>query len=141
MSEGDCIFCKIARGVIPCAQVYSTDRVLAFLDIAPVNEGHVLVVPKQHFPTLFDLPADLGAEMLEALQRVGRAVMQATAADGINLGMNNYAAAGQLVGHAHFHLIPRFADDGLKLWQQKSYPNTEKMHSLATAIDNFIIQA
>lgn len=141
MADADCIFCKIIRGDIPSTPIYSTDRVFAFLDIAPVNEGHALVVPRAHCQTMFDLPPDIGEELLRALQIVGRAVMRATEADGVNLGVNNYAAAGQLVGHAHFHLIPRFLDDGLKLWPQKSYPNPEKMQSLAAAIQKHIAQA
>jgi len=141
MSEADCIFCKIIRGDIPSAEVYSSQGVYAFLDISPVNEGHALVVPRRHCQTLFDLPPELGQELVVALQRVGRAVMAATGADGVNLGMNNYAAAGQLVGHAHFHLIPRFVDDGLKLWPQKPYPNPEKMQILAAAIKQHIAQA
>jgi len=132
----ECIFCKIVRGEIPCAKVYESDRVIAFLDIAPVQPGHALVIPKDHHPTLFDIPAALAQELQTALQRVGSAVMQATSAQGLNLGMNNHKAAGQLVPHAHYHLIPRFEGDGLSLWPQKSYDDTEKMQQLAAAIMN-----
>jgi histidine triad (HIT) family protein len=133
MSE-DCIFCKIVRGEIPCAEVHATDTVLCFLDIAPVNPGHALVIPKVHLATLFDLPAALGQDLLHAMQVVGRAVMDATRADGLNVGMNNYVAAGQLVPHAHFHLIPRIEGDGHGLWPQKPYDSQEAMNALADAI-------
>jgi histidine triad (HIT) family protein len=117
------------------------ERLHLLFDAGDFEEIDALVLPRQHCQTLFDLPSDIGEELLAALQLVGRGVMRATAADGINLGMNNYAAAGQLVGHAHFHLIPRFVDDGLKLWPQRTYPNPEKMQSLAAAIKKNIVQA
>jgi histidine triad (HIT) family protein len=134
----DCIFCKIVKGDIPCAKIYDQGGVFAFLDIAPVNKGHALVVPKKHYATLFDLPPDLGRELLSALKTVGRAVMTATGAAGLNLGMNNYEVAGQLVHHAHFHLIPRHAGDGLSLWTQHAYESAEEMQKLAQAIRSAI---
>ena len=123
----DCIFCKIAAGEIPSAKIYDHGGVFAFLDIAPVNKGHALVVPKKHYETLFDLPPDLGRELTMALKTVGKAVMDATGAAGLNLGMNNFEAAGQLVNHAHFHLIPRHKGDGLTLWTQHAYESVEDM--------------
>ena len=134
MSEADCIFCKIVRGEIPCHEVYSDDKVLAFLDIAPVSPGHALVIPKAHHDTLFDLPADLAADLQGALQAVGKAVMQTTGAHGINLGMNVNEAAGQLVFHAHYHLIPRFNDDGLELWPQTPAEDHEQLAKLAQSM-------
>jgi len=132
--SSDCIFCKIIEGKIPCAKLYDAGGVFAFLDIAPVNKGHALVVPKTHHATLFDLPPDLGRELLSALKLVGQAVMQATGAAGLNLGMNNFEAAGQLVHHAHFHLIPRHGGDGLTLWTQHAYEDTDEMQRMAQAI-------
>lgn len=135
----ECIFCKIVRGEIPCAKVFESDSVLAFLDISPVNKGHALVIPKDHYPTMFDIPVSHAEELHAALQSVGRGVMLATKADGLNLGMNNYKAAGQLVAHAHYHLIPRFEGDGLTLWSQNPYDNQEEMQQLAAAIQNAIV--
>ncbi|WP_285906061.1 HIT family protein [Pseudodesulfovibrio pelocollis] len=132
--DRDCIFCKIVEGAIPCARVLETEHVLVFLDIAPVHPGHALVVPKGHYPTLMDLPAELGADLTDALSRVGRAVMEATAADGLNLMQNNFEAAGQLVHHAHFHLIPRHSGDGLTLWPQSGYKSPDEMSGLAKTI-------
>jgi len=134
----DCIFCKIIEGKIPCAKVYDQGGIFAFLDIAPVNKGHALVVPKKHHATLFDLPPDLGRELLTALKLVGQAVMQATGAAGLNVGMNNFEVAGQLVHHAHFHLIPRHEGDGLKLWTQHAYESGEEMQKLAQAVKKAI---
>ncbi len=134
----DCIFCRIVAGEIPSAKIYDHGGVFAFLDIAPVNKGHALVVPKKHYETLFELPEDLGRELTIALKTVGRAVMRATGATGLNLGMNNFEAAGQLVNHAHFHLIPRHQGDGLNLWTQHAYENDEEMRKLAQAIRSAI---
>lgn len=133
-TDSDCIFCKIVAGEIPCAKVFETESCLAFLDIAPVNAGHALVLPKGHYPTLMDIPAELGSDLFQALSVVGKAVMEATGADGLNLMQNNFEAAGQLVHHAHFHLIPRFSDDGLKLWPQSKYEDQDEMGRLATRI-------
>lgn len=134
----DCIFCKIIQGKIPCAKVYDQGGIFAFLDIAPVNKGHALVVPKAHHSTLFDLPPDLGRELLNSLKLVGQAVMQATGAAGLNVGMNNFEVAGQLVHHAHFHLIPRHEGDGLRLWTQHAYESGEEMQKLAQAVKKAI---
>ena len=134
----DCIFCKIIQGKIPCAKVYDQGGIFAFLDIAPVNKGHALVVPKAHYATLFDLPSDIGRELLNALKLVGQAVMQATGAAGLNVGMNNFEVAGQLVHHAHFHLIPRHEGDGLRLWTQHAYESGEEMQKLAQAVKKAI---
>ncbi|MFO7596905.1 MAG: HIT family protein [Desulfocurvibacter africanus] len=134
MRDEQCIFCRIAAGEVPCAKIHESERLLAFLDIAPSMKGHTLLVPKEHYRTLLDLPSDLGEEILAALKVVGRAVMEGTGADGLNFGVNTNAAAGQVVMHAHFHLIPRFAGDGLKLWGQTSYAGKEEMNDYAQRI-------
>jgi histidine triad (HIT) family protein len=138
MSQHDCIFCKIVRGEIPCAKVYETETVLAFLDIAPVNKGHTLVIPKAHLENVWELPSGLAAQFQEAIQKVGLALRQGLSAQGMNVGMNNGSAAGQLVFHAHWHLIPRFTGDGLTLWPQKSYSGPEEMNQTAQAISGSI---
>jgi len=136
--DSDCIFCKIVAGEIPCAKVFESETCLAFLDIAPVNAGHALVLPKGHYPTLMDIPVEMGGDVLQALSIVGKAVMEATGADGLNLMQNNYEAAGQLVHHAHYHLIPRFSDDGLRLWEQTPYKDPDEMKRLAAEIANLV---
>ena len=114
----DCIFCKIVHGEIPCTSVFESEELIAFLDISPVNKGHTLLVPKAHMETLFDMPDDIGQTLLAAMKQVGTAVMEATGAKGLNVVQNNYPAAGQQVPHVHWHLIPRFADDGHMAWPQ-----------------------
>lgn len=116
-----CIFCQIAAGQAQAERLMETERVLAFLDIAPVHYGHTLVIPKAHFENFFDLPDDLWLEMGQVSRKVALALRQKLYAQGINLGMNNYPAAGQVVFHAHLHVIPRYRDDGLHLFPQGSY--------------------
>ena len=122
MAESDCIFCKIIAGEIPSHKVYEDESVIAFLDINPVSEGHTLVVPKDHFEK-FDDCSDIVAEAIGLrIRKISRAVSTATGADGYNLLCNNGLAAGQLVGHVHFHIIPRNNGDGiLKGWPAGSY--------------------
>ena len=117
----DCIFCRIAAGEVPAARVLETPGVLAFLDIAPVNYGHTLVIPKAHYQNLLELPDALWTEMGQVCRRVAQALQAALHAQGFNLDMNNFEAAGQAVFHAHLHVIPRYYTDGLKLFPQASY--------------------
>ncbi|WP_031484462.1 HIT family protein [Maridesulfovibrio frigidus] len=138
MNNKDCIFCKIVAGEIPCFKIYETENVLSFLDIGPVNKGHALIIPKSHYENIWDMPADLGKDIITAAQLAGDAIVKATGADGMNLLMNNNSAAGQLVFHAHFHLIPRFTGDGLKHWGQMEYDDMDEALALAQKIERMI---
>jgi len=108
----DCIFCKIVKGEIPSSKIYEDDSVLAFLDISPINKGHALVIPKQHYVNLFDLPEAEFHKIASAVKKVSAAVKEATGAAGINVLQANEKAAGQEVMHFHAHIIPRFEGDG-----------------------------
>ena len=108
------IFAKILRGEIPCHKVYEDEVALAFMDVMPQGDGHVLVVPKRPARNLFDVPPDALAALMRRVQTVGAAVKKAFAADGLTLIQYNEAASGQTVFHLHFHLIPRFAGVALK---------------------------
>jgi len=117
-----CLFCKIVDGQIPASKVLETDFAVAFLDIDPVNLGHVLLVPKAHHATLCDLPDDLAARTASLAPRLARAIRAATGADGLNLIINNGAVAGQTVHHGHWHLIPRFEGDAVRWpWPHVAY--------------------
>ena len=112
----DCIFCKIIRGEIPSAKILETDSVMAFLDINPVSKGHTLVIPKTHYGSFPEIPVDVLAELGEALQKIGMAVKSELNFAGFNILLNNDRAAGQLINHSHFHLIPRNLQDGVMDW-------------------------
>jgi histidine triad (HIT) family protein len=124
--DPDCIFCKIVAGEIPSARVFEDERTFAFLDIAPLSPGHTLVIPKDHHLLLTDMPAETMAAVGAVLPRVARAVVAATSADGFNLLQANGECAGQEVPHAHLHIIPRRAADGLGFrWKPGSYAEGE----------------
>lgn len=115
MSESDCIFCKVIAGELPSTQVLSDDRVVVFMDINPVSHGHCLVVTKEHRPTVYEISDDEGAAVMATARRVARAIREGLKPDGLNLHQANGPAAGQVVGHFHLHLIPRWVDDGARL--------------------------
>jgi histidine triad (HIT) family protein len=122
----DCIFCKIVKGDIPSARVLETDRAIAFLDILPVNPGHVLLVTRAHHATLADLPDELASHAASLLPRLCRAVRDATGAAGFNVVVNNGRAAGQTIDHVHWHIIPRFPDDPVNWpWPHGEYLGDE----------------
>jgi len=110
---GETIFTKIIRGEIPCQKVYEDEHVLAFLDIMPLSEGHILVIPKEEAATLDALSDDAAAAIGRVLPRLCRAVKAATGAADYNVLQNNGAAAHQAVFHVHFHIIPRKGGAGL----------------------------
>lgn len=130
----DCLFCKIAAGEIPATKVYEDGDMVAFLDIKPVNPGHVLVIPKAHYALLSETPDDVAAEMMKIVPSLGKAIMKATGTHGFNLMMNNGQDSGQLIGHVHMHIIPRHAGDGHEAWHGKDYADPDQMNNLANFI-------
>ena len=129
----DCIFCKIIAGELPCAKVYEDEHTLAFLDIHPVRPGHTLVVPKTHCQDFLDCDPAVFRDIMPVTQKVARAVVKATGAEGFNLGVNNGRAAGQVIFHLHLHVIPRNIGDGLRLWPNQDYQEG-KMQEIAGRI-------
>ncbi len=134
----DCLFCKIIYGGLTSYKVYEDRVTLAFLDIFPINPGHVLVIPKAHYADVFDTPEKEMQNLIAAAKKIAPAVMKATKADGINIGMNNKPASGQVVMHAHLHVIPRYSNDGLKTWPQKPYGSDAEKENTAAAIRSSI---
>jgi len=114
-ADENCIFCKIAAGKIPCRKLFEDEYSLAFLDIEPASKGHALIIPKSHYPTLLDIPEMELGRAIATVQKVAAAAMKALHADGFNLVQNNRKAAGQAVHHLHFHVVPRFEGDNVRL--------------------------
>jgi len=129
----ECIFCKIIKGEIPCNKVYEDETSFAFLDIKPVNFGHTLIIPKEHFENIYDLPEDTAAHLIKIAKKISMALKK-LGADGTNITTNNGEAAGQVVFHSHIHLIPRFINDGLSHWPTKTYKNEESKEELKKII-------
>jgi histidine triad (HIT) family protein len=121
----DCIFCKIITHEIPSTRVYESESLVAFLDIRPVTKGHTLLVPKNHSADFLTTDDRVLTESVKALKHLVVAVMKGVGADACNISTNNGAAAGQVVFHLHWHIVPRFSDDGLKLWKGNAYQNGE----------------
>lgn len=120
-----CIFCKIIRGEIPSTKIYEDENTLAFLDIAPVNPGHTLVIPKKHSENLEDIVEEDLCSIIKAVKKVGKAIKESISQAGYNVGLNNGSGSGQLVPHLHFHIMPRHAGDGHRLWTQGKYQEGE----------------
>jgi histidine triad (HIT) family protein len=134
MAAANCIFCKMVAGQIPAAKIYEDEIVLAFLDIGPVSDGHALFVPRQHFEKLHDCPPELLGKVCSRLGRIAGAVAGVMQSDGYNVLCNNGRAAGQLVEHLHFHIIPRKVGDGVfTRWASYRYPEG-KIEAIAESI-------
>jgi len=126
MSSEDTIFAKIIRREIPAHIVYEDDATLAFLDNNPTNPGHTLVVPKKAVRNIFDADDATLAALMHTIRKIAPVIKEAVGADGVNIHSNHEAAAGQEVFHLHFHIIPRFLNDGYKYtWGHTTYKEGE----------------
>jgi histidine triad (HIT) family protein len=112
-AAADSVFTRIIRGEIPCQRIFENEHLLAMLDINPLAEGHTLVIPKRQVERLEQLPPEEAAEIARHLGRIAARIVAVTGAEGYNILQNNGAAAGQVVPHVHFHIIPRRSGDGL----------------------------
>lgn len=110
-SPEPCVFCRIIKGELPAHKIYEDDEVLAFLDVKPINPGHLLVIPKAHYKTVTDMPKELHGKIYEVVWDLALRVQESLDPDGLKLIQNNNIQAGQVVPHFHVHLIPRFKGD------------------------------
>jgi len=132
--DPNCIFCKIAAGEIPAAMVAEDKDVAAFMDVGPLAEGHVLLIPKTHYETVDRMPAEVAANVLRQLPALVAAVQAATGCEGVNVLQNNGRVAHQVVMHVHFHLIPRNPGDAFHFnWPAGDYAEG-RMQQLADKI-------
>jgi histidine triad (HIT) family protein len=114
-SDADCIFCKIIAGAIPCFRLYEDAHTLAFMDINPANEGHALVIPKEHARDLHEVSDEAAARTVATAKKIAGAVRATLDPDGINLVQANGPGAAQSVFHFHVHVLPRRSGDELKI--------------------------
>lgn len=123
----DCVFCKIVKGEIPCTKIYEDSKTIVFLDISPATPkgGHTLVIPKKHYELITDLKDSDLIALTKTIKKVSEALLQY--GEGLNIIQNNKKVAGQFVPHLHFHLIPRFENDGFILdrWSANKYKEKE----------------
>lgn len=130
----DCIFCKIAKGEIPSVKIYEDELVYAFLDLGPINFGHTLVIPKEHHESSATIPEETAGRMFRVGSRIGVALKRLDVYDAFNLHLADGAAAGQVVMHAHLHVIPRGVEDTFRWnWRQLKYAGNQ-MQEMAKSI-------
>lgn len=122
----NCVFCKIINNEIPSAKIYEDDLVLAFLDLGPINYGHALVIPKEHHESSSTIPENVAGRMFKVASRIGVALKRKLDYDAFNLHLADGTAAGQVVMHAHLHVVPRGVEDGFRWnWRQLKYQDNQ----------------
>lgn len=123
MREENCIFCKILAGDIPSTTVYEDESFKAILDVSPAARGHVIILPKNHAPNIFELPDEDASKIMIVAKKIASALKAAYQCDGVNILQNNGEAAGQTVFHLHVHVIPRFEGDTVDIgWVNGDMP-------------------
>lgn len=131
----DCVFCKIINRELPASIIYEDDKLFAFLNNYPITEGHVCVLPKQHYPTLRDTPENLTIDVVKLLIRIEKALWNiGIPCEGTNIIQNNGEAAGQDVFHIHFHVVPRVDNDGFEINFEHPEAKREKLEVLSQKI-------
>ena len=134
MKLDNCIFCKIINGDIPSRRIYEDENFVVMMDVSPASKGHSLLLPKEHYANMFEMPEELLAEVLKVAQKVAAKMMTALNADGINILQNNGEAAGQTVFHYHMHLIPRYnGEEPMLTWEPKAY-SADEMDAIKSSI-------
>ncbi|MFA5421031.1 MAG: HIT family protein [Patescibacteria group bacterium] len=111
----NCIFCKITSGEISSFDIYEDDVVKVFLDLNPVSRGHMLVVPKGHYENIFDCPEDVLSRMIKVSKKMSNICKEKLGASAVNIFNNSGKDANQEIFHIHFHIVPKYENDGLKL--------------------------
>jgi histidine triad (HIT) family protein len=122
--EKNCIFCKIVAGEAEVEKVYEDDLIIAFLDISPINPGHIVVIPKEHTASPSSLSEEISGRIFHVASRLGLAFKKALDADGFNLHLSDGICAGQTVPHTHLHVIPRYTDDAFH-WNWRKLEHKE----------------
>ncbi len=131
-----CIFCDIAAGEAPASVIYQDDSVLAFMDITPVNLGHVLIVPRKHATYMAEMDEAVGAHLFRTTMRIGQAIRNSSVrCQGINLYLADGAVAGQQIYHLHMHVFPRFAGDSFRVFSGWPLtPSRRELDEIAASI-------
>ena len=131
MKDNNCIFCRIANGEIPSATLYEDNDFRVILDLNPAAKGHALILPKEHYANLFELPEKYASKALLVAQKVGKKLYDGLGCDGFNVVQNNGECAGQTVFHFHMHLIPRYENDSAGLsWNPGTLTDADKAEIL-----------
>lgn len=134
MKDNNCIFCKIANGEIPSKTIYEDEKFRAILDLAPATKGHTLILPKEHYKDLFELPENTASGAIVLAKKLAGQMKDKLGCDGFNIMQNNGEVAGQTVFHFHMHLIPRYREDRQKIEWEKNEPGQEELEAVRKQI-------
>lgn len=134
MRDENCIFCKIANGDIPSKTIYEDEDFRVLLDLGPATKGHALILPKNHYKNLYELPDETAAKVMVLAKKMAAQMTEKLGCDGFNLVQNNNEAAGQTVFHFHLHLIPRYKDDGQHILWKPTQPSEEELQEVKDII-------
>ena len=134
MKDTNCIFCKIANGEIPSKTLYEDDKFRVILDLGPASKGHALILPKEHYADLYELPEETAGEVMKLAKEMAAQMTQRLGCEGFNLVQNNGELAGQTVFHFHMHLIPRYRDDGQKIGWKPQEATQEELETIRAQI-------
>jgi len=135
----DCVFCSIINKKSAVAHVFENNGFIAFMDKYPINTGHTLVLPKEHYQTISDMPMKDIGKLFSLSSHIAKAVIKAVNADGFTLGQNNGEAANQIVPHVHVHIVPRFNNDSEKgRWPSRKTASIQELNEIASKIRKFI---
>ena len=134
MKNENCIFCKIANGEIPSKTLYEDDLFRFILDLGPATKGHALILPKEHFANLYELPDETAAQAMILAKKMAALMKDRLGCDGLNVIQNNGETAGQTVFHFHMHLIPRYEDDSQKIGWEPGKPKEEELEEIRKRI-------
>lgn len=130
-----CIFCKIINKSIPNAIIYEDEKFLVFLDRYPINYGHALLIPKDHFDTILEMPLNLVGEMYSLVPQIAKSIISTIDGNGFNVSQNNGRSANQIIPHVHVHIVPRFSLEKVKgQWPMRKIANIEELKILADKI-------
>ena len=130
MKDENCIFCKLANGDIPTNAIYEDDSFKVILDNGPATKGHALILPKDHYANLYEIPEDVAAEVMKLAKKMAIHMTEKLHCDGFNLVQNNGEIAGQSVFHFHMHLIPRYKNDGQRILWTPTEPSAETLAAI-----------
>ena len=134
MRDDNCIFCKIANGDIPSKTIYEDEKFRVILDLAPATKGHALILPKNHYKNLLELPEETAADVFVLAKKLATQMKNNLNWDGFNVVQNNEEVAGQTVFHFHMHLIPRYTDDNQKISWNPGEPSQEELEAVKQQI-------
>ena len=134
MRDDNCIFCKIANGDISSKTLYEDEQFRVILDLGPATKGHALILPKNHYANIYELPEAVAGDVMKLAKKMATTMTDKLGADGFNLVQNNGEIAGQTVFHYHLHLIPRYKEDGQKIGWNPQSPTQEDLEAIKDQI-------